>query len=319
MRTNFLFLLLIILTWFSCGNVFTGDDVDYREEMRTFVRDISEYAKSQDPDFAVIPQNGHPLVLRGEQPATAYLNAVDALAQESLFFGYSKVDLPTPAKETNELLKLLNLGREAGKAILVTDYVSTSFKVNNSINQNRSLGYIPFAAPDRELTVIPNRPVALPGENDEDITELSEAKNFLYLLNMEDFDSREDFISAVQNTNYDAIVMDAFYGSRVFTPEEVEQLRQKKNGGTRMVISYMSIGEAESYRYYWDDDWRLGNPEWLVRENPNWKGNFKVQYWNPEWKAVILGNDNSYLQLILDAEFDGVYLDIIDGFEFFER
>jgi cysteinyl-tRNA synthetase len=86
-----------------------------------------------------------------------------------------------------------------------------------------------------------------------------------------------------------------------------------------MVISYMSIGEAESYRYYWDDDWRLGNPEWLVRENPNWKGNFKVQYWNPEWKAVILGNDNSYLQLILDAEFDGVYLDIIDGFEFFER
>ncbi|MAL17412.1 MAG: hypothetical protein CL670_15790 [Balneola sp.] len=321
MRTNFLFLLLIILTWFSCGNIFTdgGDDVDYREEMRTFVGEISAYAKEQNPDFAVIPQNGHPLILRNGNTATSYLDAVDGLAQESLFFGYGGMDQPTPARETNNLLRLLNIGKDANKAILVTDYVTTSFKVNNSINQNTALGFIPFAAPKRELTVIPARTFPLTGENDNDITHLSEAKNFLYLLNMEDFDSKNDFISSVQNTNYDVIVMDAFYGSRVFTPQEVEQLRQKENGGTRLVISYMSIGEAEDYRYYWNDEWRQGNPEWLVRENPNWKGNFKVQYWNPDWKAIILGNEDSYLQLILDAGFDGVYLDIIDGFEFFEN
>ncbi|WP_428236126.1 endo alpha-1,4 polygalactosaminidase [Gracilimonas sp.] len=318
MRTKFLFLFLIISTLFSCGVVFNNDSIDYREEMRSFVQEISDYAKNQDPDFAVIPQNGHPLLLKNGNVATDYLNAVDGLAQESLFFGYSNEDQPTPATETNQLLKLLNIGKEAGKTILVTDYCSTSFKVNNSYNQNSALGYLSFAAPDRDLTEIPGRPNPLPGVNDEEISGLSEAHNFLYLLNKSEFDSRLDFIEAVQNTNYDIIVMDAFYGSRMFTPDEVEQLRQKKNGGERMVVSYMSIGEAEDYRYYWQDGWSTGNPEWLVQENPNWEGNYKVMYWHPEWKSVIYGNEDSYLQKILDAGFDGVYLDIIDGFEFFE-
>lgn len=35
------------------------------------------------------------------------------------------------------------------------------------------------------------------------------------------------------------------------------------------------------------------------------------------WQAIIYGNDNSYLKKIIDAGFDGVYLDIIDAFEYF--
>ena len=34
---------------------------------------------------------------------------------------------------------------------------------------------------------------------------------------------------------------------------------------------------------------------------------------------IIYGNNNSYLEKILDAGFDGVYLDIIDAFEYFEN
>jgi len=34
---------------------------------------------------------------------------------------------------------------------------------------------------------------------------------------------------------------------------------------------------------------------------------------------IIYGNNNSYLKKILDAGFDGVYLDIIDAFEYFEN
>ena len=33
---------------------------------------------------------------------------------------------------------------------------------------------------------------------------------------------------------------------------------------------------------------------------------------------IIFGNDESYLHKIIDSGFDGVYLDIIDAFEFFE-
>lgn len=312
-------LLLILITLFSCGGTLNSDDIDYREEMRTFVQEISEYAKSQDSDFIVIPQNGHALVQKRARPASSYLNAVDGLAQENLFFGSPNDDLPTTASETNLLINLLNIGKEAGKTILVTDYVSTSFKVNNSYSQNQALGYISFAAPDRDLRVIPDFPTTLPGLNANDITQLSEAKNFLYLLNKSEFENRQDFISAIQNTNYDVLITDAFFWNEMFSPQEIEQLKQKDNGGERLVISYLSIGEAEEYRYYWQENWEPGNPEWIVQENPNWEGNYKVKYWSPEWKGIIYNGEDSYLQQILDAGFDGVYLDIIDGFRFFEN
>ena len=72
-----------------------------------------------------------------------------------------------------------------------------------------------------------------------------------------------------------------------------------------MVVCYMSIGEAEDYRYYWQNDWKPNNPSWIEKENPAWKGNYKVRYWEQEWQDVIFGNDNSYLKKILDAQFDG--------------
>jgi len=80
----------------------------------------------------------------------------------------------------------------------------------------------------------------------------------------------------------------------------------------------MSIGEAEDYRYYWKAEWKTNPPSWLAEENPNWPGNYKVRYWNEDWQNIIYGNNDSYLRKILDAGFDGVYLDIIDAFEYFE-
>jgi len=81
----------------------------------------------------------------------------------------------------------------------------------------------------------------------------------------------------------------------------------------------MSIGEAEDYRFYWNTAWAISPPSWMEAENPDWPGNYKVKYWDPAWQAMIYGNDASYLKKILDAGFDGVYLDIIDAFEYFEN
>ena len=103
------------------------------------------------------------------------------------------------------------------------------------------------------------------------------------------------------------------------TMDDFASLKIKSNGGNRLVIAYTSIGEAEDYRYYWQDKWESSRPSWLEEENPNWPGNYKVQYWEKVWQDIIFGNDDSYLQKILNAGFDGVYLDIIDAFEYFEN
>ena len=178
--------------------------------------------------------------------------------------------------------------------------------------------FVSFAAPSRELDVIPAG--APTHENAQNIVRLSDAQNFLYLLNNEHFESKSTFIDAIANTNYDILITDLFFNDgTAFTTAEVERLKHKANGGKRLVICYMSIGEAEDYRYYWQSEWKRHKPAWLARENPSWPGNYKVRYWDPAWQEIICGSGDSYLNRILAAGFDGVYLDIIDAFEYFER
>lgn len=105
-----------------------------------------------------------------------------------------------------------------------------------------------------------------------------------------------------------------------FKPADVAAMRRRPDGGTKKVIAYMSIGEAENYRFYWNDAWakKKTQPAWMDDENPDWEGNFKVRYWDPAWQAVILGSPGAYLDKIIAAGFDGVYLDIIDAFEYWQ-
>lgn len=329
MKTNFAILLVVFAFIFSCKNnddngAENNNETDYKQEMRDFVIGISQYAKSINPNFNIIPQNGIELVSsNGDisgQPHLDYLNAIDANGQEDLFFGYDEDDIATTAQDNAYLRELLDVSKDAGNVILVTDYCFTQSKVENSYTQNLNSGYVSFAANERELNSIPTFPSPIHQENANEITQISQVKNFLYLINPSNFNTKNEFINAVVSTNYDLLIMDLYFtDGTAFTQNEINQLKNKANGGKRLVISYMSIGEAENYRYYWQNNWNNNPPEWLDAENPNWAGNYKVKYWNQDWQNIIFGNENSYLKKIVDANFDGVYLDIIDAFEYYEN
>ena len=299
--------------------------MDYKQEMRDFVQNISVYAKGINPDFAIIPQNGAEIVsTTGDDEGSAqmdYINAIDGIGQESLNYGYSADDQATPIADNQWMRTFLDMAKNNGTVkIMVTDYCSTQSKMDNSYSVNTSNGYISFAADHRELDNIPGYPTPIYGENSDTITNLQQAKNFLYLINPDNlYSSKQAFVDAVKNTNYDYIIMDFFYNGEEFTATQIEEFKQKANGGKRLLICYMSIGEAEDYRYYWQSNWTIGNPSFIEKENPNWAGNYVVRYWESEWQNIIYGNDSSYLKKIIDAGFDGVYLDIIDAFEQFEN
>ncbi|MGI9479135.1 MAG: MJ1477/TM1410 family putative glycoside hydrolase [Hyphomicrobiaceae bacterium] len=95
---------------------------------------------------------------------------------------------------------------------------------------------------------------------------------------------------------------------------ELSQLKFKPDGSRRIVLAYLSIGEAENYRYYWKPAWQKSPPSWLGRENKNWTGNFLAKYWMPEWQRIILQEESGYLSKIINRGFDGVYLDRIDAY-----
>ena len=75
-------------------------------------------------------------------------------------------------------------------------------------------------------------------------------------------------------------------------------------------IAYLSIGEAENYRSYF----KGLNKSLIVKENPNWKGNFKVKFWEAEWQKIIFNRIDDLMKL----GFKGVYLDIVDAFYYFK-
>ncbi len=306
------------------GNLTLVDgERDYRQDMRDFVQDVSLYAKGIKPGFIIIPQNGHELLTEnGEETGTLalrYLEAIDGVGREDLFYGYDDDDAPTPPSARDYMIAFMDIARNNGIVVLVTDYCWTQSFVDDSYEQNANRGYISFSADHRELDNIPNYPATPYNVNVADVTSLEKTKNFLYLLNPGSYITKSAFISAIKHTDYDMVITDLFYeGTSELTSEEITSMKVKTNGGTRLVIAYMSIGEAESYRYYWQKEWAINPPQWLADENLDWPGNYKVRYWDENWKSFIYGNNDSYLKRIIDAGFDWVYLDIIDAFEYFE-
>ena len=321
------FAIVFFLIFISCTDsedvILNPTDSFYRQKMRQFVIDLSQYSKNMKPQFKIIPQNGIQLSTIDGQissfPSRNYINAIDGISQEGLFYGYENDDLATPQSISTNFKSYIDVFKNNGKSILITDYCTTALNVTNSYFVNDQSGYISFSANQRFLTTIPTYPNPIFHQNNTVVNELSDVKNFILLLNFENFISKADFINAITATNYDLVVLDLFFRNRTeFTISEINQIRNKANGGKRLVFSYISIGEAEDYRYYWQPNWNTTPPNWLDAENPNWTGNYKVRYWEPEWQQIIYGNDASYMKKIINSGFDGVYLDLVDAFWFYE-
>ncbi|MCK4806976.1 MAG: endo alpha-1,4 polygalactosaminidase [Candidatus Aegiribacteria sp.] len=297
--------------------------INYRNEMRDLVENISSWSKSISPSFIIVPQNGHELITENGEPEgsvdISYIGAVDGFGREDLFFGYNSDDTATPSDETSLMMSFLDLGLGSGKTILVTDYCQTHWKIDSSYAWCQDAGYTSFAADQRALDNIPNYPVEPWNINQNDVTELVDAQNFLYLINPGQYSSSEDFINSLAETDYDLLIVDLFWDDQQLTPSDINQLQSKQGGGSRIVLAYMSIGEAEDYRYYWQSDWNSNPPGWLKDENPEWEGNYLIEYWDIQWQEIIFGSSDSYLGRILNCGFDGVYLDKIDAFDTWEE
>jgi cysteinyl-tRNA synthetase len=125
-------------------------------------------------------------------------------------------------------------------------------------------------------------------------------------------------LARAEASPFDLLVIDyAKDGSddTALSAAEIARLKRRPDGGRRIVLAYLSIGEAESYRSYWDERWEKNKPGWLLGENPDWKENYAVCFWDPEWQKLMCAATHSRLSLIQDAGFDGVYLDKCDVFE----
>jgi cysteinyl-tRNA synthetase len=132
-----------------------------------------------------------------------------------------------------------------------------------------------------------------------------------------------DFLYQLQHADPDRIGETAFdlivvpISAAGSSPEVIPALKDSP-GGPKIVLCYMSIGQSENYRWYWQPEWETNPPGWLDVPDGVWAGDHWVRYWDPEWQRIIYGTPESYLDQILALGFDGVYLDRVDAYWYYQ-
>ncbi len=64
-------------------------------------------------------------------------------------------------------------------------------------------------------------------------------------------------------------------------------------------------------------DWvKLHRPNWLKKAYDGYEDEIWVEFWNEDWQNIIYGKNDSYTRKIIDARFDGVYLDNVEAYYF---
>lgn len=91
-----------------------------------------------------------------------------------------------------------------------------------------------------------------------------------------------------------------------------------------IILAYIDVGEAENWRWYWDDAWESDPPSswpaWIAGTDPNnWEGNYPVAYWYEDWENIVIYGygepARSHVEETLKAGFDGIYMDWVEAFD----
>jgi cysteinyl-tRNA synthetase len=122
--------------------------------MVDFIVEMTEHARETNPDFFVIPQNGAWIIdaLEGDKTRIeAYRDVIGGIAVEDLYYrgGKDENNALKPDKQTINVLKHDFLDK--GIPVFVVDYINDKQKVAEFNELALADGFIPFAAPHRDL------------------------------------------------------------------------------------------------------------------------------------------------------------------------
>ena len=291
-------------------NYETGSET-YRNRMRELILEIK---KNTSKDRLLITQNGNELYFYNGELNKDFINVTDGTTQESLYYGAEfKLTNPTSKKQKEQLLNWLIPVRKYGKPVFVINYGVGEKVRQDLLKKSEQTKFVNELLPSFEanMTYVP-----VQSFNADNITSLADVKNFLVLLNPEKFKNIDAFFEYLKETDYDLLLIELSHNGKFMTKEQISVLKRKKNGAIRKVIAYFSIGEAGNYRSYWKEEWnnKSKRPNWIVEENPYWKGDFIVKYWSSEWKQIV----KDYQKKLDEIGVDGYLLDTVDTYYNFE-
>ncbi|MBF0246937.1 MAG: hypothetical protein HQL36_02525 [Alphaproteobacteria bacterium] len=308
--------------------------IPFRDEMRAFVQNISAYARSLKPGFVVIGRGGLGLVTKPNPeddtqafPARTFMRAIDGVMETGLSrpLPVIKGNDGKPKKLPPEVLDAhkrqeenIDTAIRFGVPVFDLDYAQKPAEIDKLYFRSAKRGLIPFVAGDEVMGQVPRWPKGAYRANPKSLTTAGQAENFLYVANSQAFGSGYDYIQALRDSNHDIVVVDVYHGRTPLTPDAINQLKYKKLGSRRLVLAQLDISSAATYHFFWQPHWKPGDPEFIgnpIAEDPD---RHRVRYWKEQWQGIVSGNTSSYIYGIIDLGFDGVVLNGLDAWHFYE-
>lgn len=204
--------------------------------------------------------------------------------------------------------------RQQGRRILSIEDCKTQKDVDAAYagaDRDRVLSYAAVDA-DRLSTLPKGHPRA---ESAVPVASVTAARNWLPLLRADRFGTKAEWVQAMEKTNHDALLIDvAHRGAEPLTKDDVKRLKFKELGSQRLMLAVLPVGKAYDWRWYWKKGWEAGNPSFLVAPDPQDPGSFITDMADPAWRELL----GKYLAGIMDLGFDGVVLDDLDTYLWFE-
>lgn len=304
-----------------------GALIDYRQEMRTFIERLSTYAREQNRNFSIIIRDANELVIKRDvqdeniiSPARTLMHSIDGVMFEGMFVGHRVIGQPPPPEVDAANKDRLARIKRAGLNVFSVEFAADRNAVDKALAEADKFGVVTTVVPRAtdELTGIPNYPKRPHKENPNNILSVQDIKNYVYISDPAAFGRQDQFALTVQGTNFDLVIVDPFSGREPLSKRAVETLKYKKLGAKRMVFARMDLGTAASYRYYWQPNWREGNPPWIGAPYPGDPDRYFVDFWSPGWQNLMFGNPQSFVYGLIAQGYDGVVLEGLRTFLAFE-
>jgi len=113
-------------------------------------------------------------------------------------------------------------------------------------------------------------------------------------------------IEQVINSPFEIVIIDYKKdGKEGGELSKVDIARIKASG--KKVLSYITLDTAQSYRFYWKDEWNTTLPDFIIDKKSN-NSDYNVKYWEEAWKNILYKGKDNYVEKLLSLGFDGIDL-----------
>lgn len=158
--------------------------------------------------------------------------------------------------------------------------------------------------------------------NDVQKMTLQNVKHWAY--NIQDVNTTRQYEQLV-GSHFDMYVLEPVVtesGEQDFNIAQLVNDIRQYNIDTRnvdpLIIAYIDVGQAESWRWYWDSSWNSSPASFIVGDDPDgWDDCYVVEFWDTDWKNIVIYgyNGKSHVEESLKAGFDGIYMDWVEAYD----